>query len=230
MIAIQSALHTPAAEAFGFFTTESAKKSHTVRETDVIGSNVIIILGYIPLVGALVGTARFVLVKEEVSRGYYLANRIRALFEIAGCGLLLLPPDLIMTVYHHCGSSTFDSISPIFPRHKIAINAYRGRLEDIPSHHKDRYKLALLNYEQALFRIETVFEECTQNQNSIIAAVPQILTGDNLSQVRTRWSNFREGTMEESLRVARNSLGQASHSLNQSADTMIRVALDSRVC
>lgn len=95
-------LRSSSMETFGFFITEKSKENlENIQSSDIKINNLVNFLGYIPLVGILIGIIRFIITSVASDAGYKNAQRVRAGFEIAGCGSLLLIPDLIMTLYRN---------------------------------------------------------------------------------------------------------------------------------
>lgn len=106
-------LNSSYSETFGFFITDdSCDCADNISSSEAKVNNLVNFLGYIPLVGLIVGIYRIRFAADHSHVGYKNTQRMRAVFEITGLGLLMLIPDLIMTLYRN-----FECCQPQQTRH-----------------------------------------------------------------------------------------------------------------
>lgn len=105
---------------FGYHTAQSMKNNtpwHAVDEEEDFHSyifhNCINSIGYIPILGIVTGILRIIaaVLRSDWSDGARATQGIRGLFEISGCGFLMLIPDLIVSIGRHLCSNTAEQLS-----------------------------------------------------------------------------------------------------------------------
>ena len=86
---------------FGFHTTKTCKNEFPTHN-NAKGNNVGNILGYIPVIGILIGAVRIDTARREnLSMATKVTMIVRGILEIMGLGLLFLIPDLIVSIGRH---------------------------------------------------------------------------------------------------------------------------------
>jgi hypothetical protein len=102
-----------AIDVFGFHSQYHVLSSvgKKADEDDALVHNVSIIIGYIPLIGTIIGAARLYLsynsnFVDYAGEDFVLALRGRAIVEICLMGYLLIIPDIIITL----GRIIFDAL------------------------------------------------------------------------------------------------------------------------
>lgn len=94
--------------AFGFHNQSTADKHHP-RLPDgsrirAYSLNILHLAGYVPLLGIFTGAVRMLFVHRSntSNRSYALGMIARGVLEIVGGGLLLVVPDILVSICRHC--------------------------------------------------------------------------------------------------------------------------------
>jgi len=109
-----------AIRCFGYYTENTIQhlvnRESQVKATDITNSseeetkdrfkgvNVVTALGYIPILGIFTAYLRFTVVienRDKESFSFKATMIVRAVIEAIGCGLLLLIPDIIVSIYRN---------------------------------------------------------------------------------------------------------------------------------
>lgn len=83
----------------------SSKEQDATYRNFRVNRNIIKIVGYIPIIGTIVGLFRIALMQDTENKFHKLPNvknhMIRGCIEVCSLGILLLIPDLIITAYRN---------------------------------------------------------------------------------------------------------------------------------